>query len=119
MNEIDPISSDESPGIPDGPLRLWFTVLVDCFISIRDGWGNQETARQWIEDPENPFFEALADHLGYDPEGLRRRIRKALQRAAKVERQSWQDRIRERMRSEEQEGRQGGGIKSSQILRNP
>lgn len=90
----------DCPGIESGAVRLWFAVLVDCFISIRDGWGNQETARLWIQDPENVFFEAVADHLGYDSEGLRRRIRSALQRAAKVERQTWQDRIRERMRRE-------------------
>ena len=98
--EIETDCHDSPGSLQTGELRLWFAVLVNAFVSIREGWGSQETARLWIQDPENVFFEAVADHLGYDSEGLRRRIRSALQRAAKVERQTWQDRIRERMRRE-------------------
>lgn len=98
--ELENSCNDSPGGLETGELRLWFAVMVDAFTSLREQWGSQETARSWIEDPENLFFEALADHLGYTPEAFRRRIRKALQRAVKVERRTWQDRIRERMRQE-------------------
>lgn len=100
MDHLDVDIHHASPSLSSGELRLWLAVMLDAFISLRDQWGSEDLARQWIEDPENPFFEALADHLGYTPEAFRRRIRKALQRAAKVERQTWRDRIRERMKEE-------------------
>ncbi len=97
----------DSPSLPSGELRLWFAVFLNSFIALRDQWGSQDTARQWIEDPDNEFFWAVADHLGFTPEAMRERVRRALQLAAKVERQTWQDRIRERMRREAAEAKRG------------
>jgi len=67
---IDQVSRRLTP-----ELRLWIAVLIDCIIAIRYGWDAGGWARAWIEDPENDFFEAAAEALGYKPEALRQRIR--------------------------------------------
>ena len=56
-------------------------VTIDAFFTLRDGGGYQNMARGWIEDPSNGFFEAISDEIGYSADGLRQRIREALERA--------------------------------------
>jgi hypothetical protein len=85
---------DSEPAYRSGEVALWVAVLIDAFFSLRDHGGFQEMARGWIEDPQNIFFEAVADRLGYEPDGLRERIREALKRSGKSRREAWQDRIR-------------------------
>lgn len=63
---------------------LWLTVTLRAFEDLRNGWA-QKSAQEWIEDPENGFFEAVADEMGYEPDGFRERIREALARAGEPE----------------------------------
>lgn len=95
---------DSEPAFRSGETSLWLAVLIDAFFTLRDGGGYQNMARGWIEDPDNLFFEAVADELGYSPAGLRERIREALKRSGKVRRQLWQDRIRAKYDQEAERG---------------
>lgn len=92
MDLDEPI--DDTPAFRSGEVALWLAVLTDAFITLRDGGGYQDRARRWIEDAGNIFFEAVADGLGYEPDGLRERIRGALKRSGKERRETWKDRIR-------------------------
>lgn len=69
---------EDAPALPSGEVALWIAVLPDAFSTLQVSGGYQAVARGWIEDPENVFFEALTDEVGYEPAGLRERIREAL-----------------------------------------
>ena len=71
---------DSEPAFRSGEVALWMTVLIDAVLTLRDGGGYQAMAWGWIEDQENPFFDAVADEMGYAPDALRERIREALGR---------------------------------------
>lgn len=94
MNDPHALIDIGPPALRSGFFALWLAVTIDAFFTLRDGFGSQEAARGWIEDPGNIFFEAVADQLGYEPAGLRERIREALKGPKKAGRQTWQDRIR-------------------------
>lgn len=66
------------PAFRSGELALWLAVTIDAVFTLRDGLGYQERVRDWIEDQDNAFFEAVAEELGYEPAGLRERIREGL-----------------------------------------
>jgi hypothetical protein len=71
---------DSEPAFRSGEVALWMAVTINAFFTLRDGGGYQNMARGWIEDPDNGFFEAICDEIGYSAEGLRQRIREALER---------------------------------------
>jgi hypothetical protein len=75
---------DSDTAFRSGEIALWMAVTIDAFFALQDNGGNQEMARVWIEDPENHFFEAVCDELGYSSDGLRERIREALKRRGKA-----------------------------------
>jgi hypothetical protein len=72
----------DSEPLQPGPIALWLTVTLDAFLTLKRIRG-ADMARSWIFDPENFFFDAVADAIGYSPEGLRQRIQEALERARK------------------------------------
>ena len=72
---------DSEPAFRSGEVALWMAVTIDAFLALRDGGGYQDMARGWIQDPDNGFFEAVCDEIGYSADGLRQRIREALARA--------------------------------------
>jgi hypothetical protein len=93
------MDSDLDALLPDEPTRggvygLWLRVLCLSVLEIQDGRFSSKMAEDFLFDPGNIFFDFVAGELGYDPAGLRERIRKALERSRKVRRESWQDRIR-------------------------
>jgi hypothetical protein len=55
---------------------LWLQVATEAFEAARD-YGN-ETAKNFLLDPTNPLFNAVALILGYEPEALRQKIREIL-----------------------------------------
>jgi hypothetical protein len=66
-----------------GELNLWLAVTIDAFLILKDGFGNKDTARDWIEDPYNVFFEAVCEEIGFAPDAFGERIREALRRGRK------------------------------------
>jgi len=79
----------ESDDIPDMPnlspeLKLWFACFRDAVKALRDKRFGSNTpakrlAREFIFD-DHPGFEWLCGALGYEPDALRRRIKKATER---------------------------------------
>jgi hypothetical protein len=88
--ELDDLFDDE-PAHESGEVSLWLAVTIDAILTLRDGGGYPERARDWIEDPGNIFFEAVAEKLDYTPEGLRDRIREALKSLGGID-----DKLRDR-----------------------
>ena len=74
---------DSKPAFRSSEIALWLAVTLDAFFALRDGGGYQDMAQGWIEDPENFFFEAVCNEIGYSQDGLRDRIREALKRSGK------------------------------------
>lgn len=62
----------------DGVYRLWLQVFLSAFFALKNGNDYAKGARGFLFDEENQFFQLVADELGYEPSGLRERIRKAL-----------------------------------------
>jgi hypothetical protein len=64
----------------DGVYFLWLTVLISAFFQLKRGDDYTAGARDFLFSDNNPFFDFVADGLGYEPEALRERITKALGR---------------------------------------
>jgi hypothetical protein len=71
---------DSKPSNQLGVYRLWLAVTIDAFFTLRDSSGSEHIAREWIEDPDNIFFDAVCEYMEFSPEALRERIREALAR---------------------------------------
>lgn len=55
--------------------KLWLTVLLDAVLSYIQ---RQCTlGESFIFDPDNEFFDFVAETMGYSPDKLRNRIKKA------------------------------------------
>jgi len=63
----------------DGVYRLWLAVFISSFLILRNDKEGAGPARSFLFG-DNPFFDFVADGLGYEPEALRERIGKALAR---------------------------------------
>jgi hypothetical protein len=74
---IDTRTSERTP-----EFRLWLMVTIRAFETLRCRWGHYEMARSWFEDQENYFFNSISEEMGFSPEAMRERIRKALARTA-------------------------------------
>jgi hypothetical protein len=61
-----------------GEYGLWLRVLVLSVLELRGRRFSASGVKDFIFDPENPFFEFVAGELGFSPEGLRERIREAV-----------------------------------------
>lgn len=71
MDRPDPDSlPDDLP--QDGIYGLWLRVTTDAVIHLLKYRSN--IARDFLFDPDNPFFQLVCDELGYDPAALRERI---------------------------------------------
>ena len=60
-----------------GVFRLWLAVLLSAFFALKDGRDYAKGARDFLFD-DNAFFAYVCDSMGYEPDGLRERIAKAL-----------------------------------------
>jgi hypothetical protein len=77
MIDLDFIQ-ESKPSNQSGVYKLWLAVTIDAFFTLRDHLGNERMAREWIEDPDNIFFDAVCEQIEFSPEALRERIREAL-----------------------------------------
>ena len=62
-----------------GVFRLWLAVTISAFFALKDGRDYAKGARDFLFS-DNDFFAYVCDHMGYEAEGMRERIRKALER---------------------------------------
>jgi excisionase family DNA binding protein len=69
---------ERGPSNHSGVFLLWLSVTISAFLDLKDGIGHQRIAMRWIFDENNIFFDAVCDQLGYAPDAVRQRIRKAL-----------------------------------------
>jgi len=79
QNDIDLdylIDGEFSP--KDGVFHLWLFVTIDAFFALRYGTDYAPGARDFLFG-DNEFFDFVAEEMGYEPDGLRERIRKALE----------------------------------------
>lgn len=68
----------DDPHAKSGAYGLWLHIL---FISVTEYLHaekfHQVAAESFLFDPENIFFDHVADKMGYEPQALRQRIKKA------------------------------------------
>ena len=83
MDDLD-LSGYESSD-KGGCYDLWVRVLLDAFLEMKSG-NNSASARSFLFDPINPFFDWVSDGLGFESHVLRKRIKTVIQvaRPAKV-----------------------------------
>ena len=87
--EVD-IDYLDDPEAKSGVYGLWLHVF---YISVREYLQghrfSQVAAQDFLFDSENVFFDFVSDQMGYEPDALRQRIKKARQRGiAEEKRQS-------------------------------
>jgi hypothetical protein len=70
---------DFAPSDKSGEYALWLRIFTLSFFELRNGW-NSPGAESFLFDQGNPFFDLVADELGYEPDNLRNRIGEALRR---------------------------------------
>jgi hypothetical protein len=58
--------------------RLWLTVTLDAVNSYK--MYSSKLAESYLFDPDNLFFDFVADGMGYEPAALRHRIKKAAEK---------------------------------------
>ena len=61
-----------------GVYGLWLHVLYLSVLEIQNRRFSAGAAKDFIFDPGNIFFDFVADEMGFDPDGLRERIRKSM-----------------------------------------
>ncbi|MCK9364020.1 MAG: hypothetical protein M0P74_10555 [Syntrophales bacterium] len=59
---------------PEGYYGLWLSVTVAAVHAIRRNRKGKELAMAFIQDPNNAFFEMVAEKLNLNPERLRNKI---------------------------------------------
>jgi hypothetical protein len=67
----------------NGVTALWLTVIVDVFITLRDGDGDGRTTIDFIME-DNGIFDLAALNLGLEPDSLRERLFAALSKQGSV-----------------------------------
>lgn len=76
--ETDFEFNENDPHAKSGAYGLWLRVL---YISVREYLHANKfssiAAESFLFDPENVFFDYVSDSMGYEPQALRQRIKKA------------------------------------------
>ena len=90
--DLDDLLHDEP--IRGGEYGLWLRVLCLSVLEIQDGRFSSSAAESFLFDQGNIFFDFVAEQMGFDPDGLRERIREALKGSGKDRRETWQEKIR-------------------------
>lgn len=73
----------EEPLLREGEIGLWVRVFLDAVLTLRTGGDGAAVARDFLFDETNPFFEGLANELGFDESRLRDMIKRDLERASR------------------------------------
>ena len=81
--DFDDLSDLDSPD-KSGEYALWLRIFTLSFFELRSG-KHCSQAESFLFD-NNYFFDSVADELGYEPHGLRKRIRESLKRLGFVNR---------------------------------
>lgn len=68
---------------PGGVYGLWLRVVVLSVLELQEGRVGSSTAESFLFDPENAFFDYVAEQMGYEPEALREKIRRGLKRSGR------------------------------------
>lgn len=63
----------------NGVYRLWLAVFISAFFALKNDDEHKPGARAFFFN-DNPFFDYVADGLGYEPAALRERVRDALKK---------------------------------------
>jgi len=79
-NDLDAIIDESVTKSPE--YRLWLTVTLDAVTSYLD-W-HSSLAEIFIFDPDNQFFDFVANEIGYNPDNLRKRIKEAGRQRGRV-----------------------------------
>jgi len=82
--EIDFDAHDEDEPTRSGEYGLWLAVVTNAVLHLLQY--RSELARQFIFDPENPFFQMVCERLGYDAAAVREQIRARLHQGAVMRR---------------------------------
>ena len=84
------LESDDILDTPNLPpeLRLWLACLRDAVASLKerrfgDNTPAKKLAREFVFD-DHPGFDWVCDALGYAPEAMRRRVKKAMERGKRL-----------------------------------
>ncbi len=85
---------DGEPSLRSGEFGLWLKVFSLSFLELQKGRFTGSAAKEFLFDPENPFFDYIAGELGYEAADFREKILKILERSKGERQETWQDRIR-------------------------
>lgn len=77
MNEIDIDHLVDKSTAKTPEYRLWLAVTLDAIHFLLNSRFPTTLSESFLFDPDNDFFNFVADGLGYSPDGLRERIKKA------------------------------------------
>ena len=79
--EVDIDYNLDDPNAKSGVYGLWLHVLyISVCEYLHANKFSQVAAQDFLFDPENVFFDYVSDSMGYEPDALRQRIKKARQR---------------------------------------
>ena len=68
----------DDPNAKSGVYGLWLHVLcISVYEYLHANKFTQVAAESFLFDPENVFFDYVSDSMGYEPQALRQRIKKA------------------------------------------
>ena len=68
----------DDPEAKSGVYGLWLRVFfISVFEYLQGHRFSQVAAEDFLFDPENVFFDYVSDAMGYEPQALRQRIKKA------------------------------------------
>lgn len=71
----------DDPNAKSGVYGLWLHVLcISVCEYLHADKFSQVAAESFLFDPENVFFDYVSDSMGYEPQALRQRIKKAAER---------------------------------------
>lgn len=70
----------EEPSLRSGVFGLWLRIFMLSISELKEERTGTQAARDFLFDPGNVFFDFVAEELGYQADGLRERITKALAR---------------------------------------
>ncbi|PKN88860.1 MAG: hypothetical protein CVU51_03015 [Deltaproteobacteria bacterium HGW-Deltaproteobacteria-1] len=71
----------DDPNAKSGVYGLWLHVLcISVCEYLHADKFTQVAAESFLFDPENVFFDYVSDSMGYEPQALRQRIKKAAEK---------------------------------------
>ena len=69
----------ETPAFRSGVNGLWLHVFLISVLELKRG-GYDTAAQAFLFDPDNEFFNYVSECLGYEPDAMRKLVKKAANR---------------------------------------